>query len=501
VTEVMSTEGRIAQLRAMADRTLLLTLWLLLLLTLLLASWHDTWLEVLLLGLPAALVPALLVRLAPAGALSTRLAVAASFMVFSALMIHQSRGMLEFHFAIFCFLAFLLYYRDWLPIVLAAAIIAVHHISFYFLQLNQVPVFAYPSVGSFWVVVLHAAFVVAETIVLVIFARRMYRESVEAATVAMLAETMAKGDLRPTAMPVKMDSELLATVFNMQQSLAVLVGNVVREADSIQQRCQQLDQLSHTVKQDAALQRSSSQQMAEQTAQLAQTIGSSKDSAILASQLTRDADQVAGQGRAIIRSTMQEMQRMSATIQDTAGRIETLGSASDKVSGIVNVIRDIAEQTNLLALNAAIEAARAGENGRGFAVVADEVRKLAERTALSTREIQLEIEGMQDSKQVAVSSMGSMVERVQNGVNLTREVEASIDSIAQSVQGAAEVVASIAGNLGAQVSSVQSIGQQISDVATIATHNDERVLQVASLTHDMLETVGRIQADTGKIRV
>jgi methyl-accepting chemotaxis protein len=241
--------------------------------------------------------------------------------------------------------------------------------------------------------------------------------------------------------------------------------------------------------------------MAEQTAQLAQTIGSSKDSAILASQLTRDADQVAGQGRAIIRSTMQEMQRMSATIQDTAGRIETLGSASDKVSGIVNVIRDIAEQTNLLALNAAIEAARAGENGRGFAVVADEVRKLAERTALSTREIQLEIEGMQDSKQVAVSSMGSMVERVQNGVNLTREVEASIDSIAQSVQGAAEVVASIAGNLGAQVSSVQSIGQQISDVATIATHNDERVLQVASLTHDMLDTVGRIQADTGKIRV
>ncbi|MFN4238638.1 MAG: methyl-accepting chemotaxis protein [Vogesella sp.] len=501
MTEVMSIEARIAQLRATADRTLVLTLWLLLLLTLLLASWHDTWLEVLLLGVPAAVVPALLVRLAPAGARSTRLAVAASFMVFSALMIHQSRGMLEFHFAIFCFLAFLLYYRDWLPIVLAAAIIALHHVSFYFLQLNQVPVFAYPSVGSFWVVLLHAAFVVAETIVLVIFARRMYSESVEAATVAMLAETMAKGDLRPSTMPVPMDSDLLRIVFNMQQSLALLVGSVARETDSIRQSCQQLDQLSHTVKQDAALQRSSSQQMAEQTAQLAQTIGSSKDSAMLASQLTRDADQVAGKGRAIIRTTMQEMQRMSETIQDTAGRIETLGSASDKVSGIVNVIRDIADQTNLLALNAAIEAARAGENGRGFAVVADEVRKLAERTALSTREIQQEIEGMQDSKQVAVSSMSSMVARVQNGVDLTREVEAAIDSIAQSVQGAAEVVAGIAGNLSAQVNSVQGIGQQISDVAAIATHNDERVLQVASLTHAMLDTVGRIQADTDKIRV
>jgi len=501
VTEVMSINARIALVRAAADRILVLTLWLLLLLSLLLAGWQDTWLEVMLLGVPAALVPALLQKLAPAGARSTRLAVAASFMVFSALMIHQSRGMLEFHFAIFCFLAFLLYYRDWLPIVLAAAIIAVHHVSFYFLQLNQVPVFAYPSAGSFWIVLLHAAFVVAETAVLVIFARRMYSESVEAATVAMLAETMAKGDLRPTGQAVPQDSDLLRTVSAMQQSLAMLVGNVAREAGSIRESCQQLDQLSQTVKQDAALQRGSSLQMSERAAQLTQTLGSSKDSALLASQITQQADQIAGKGRAIIHTTMQEMQRMSETIQSAAIRIEALGSASDKVSGIVNVIRDIADQTNLLALNAAIEAARAGENGRGFAVVADEVRKLAERTALSTREIQQEIEGMQDSKQVAVSSMSSMVAGVQNGVNLTCEVEAAIDSIAQSVQGAAKVVAGIADDLAAQLGAVQGIGQQIDDVAAIAIHNDERVQQVADLTHDMLEKVGRIQADTARIRV
>lgn len=38
VTEVMSMEARIARLRTMADRTLVLTLWLLLLLTFLLAA-------------------------------------------------------------------------------------------------------------------------------------------------------------------------------------------------------------------------------------------------------------------------------------------------------------------------------------------------------------------------------------------------------------------------------------------------------------------------------
>lgn len=38
MTEVMSMEARIARLRTMADRTLVLTLWLLLLLTFLLAA-------------------------------------------------------------------------------------------------------------------------------------------------------------------------------------------------------------------------------------------------------------------------------------------------------------------------------------------------------------------------------------------------------------------------------------------------------------------------------
>ena len=59
-----------------------------------------------------------------------RCLIGAAFMVLAALQINQAHGLLEMHFGIFALLAFLVYYRDWLPIVVAAATIAVHHLSF-----------------------------------------------------------------------------------------------------------------------------------------------------------------------------------------------------------------------------------------------------------------------------------------------------------------------------------------------------------------------------------
>ena len=77
-------------------------------------------------------------RIAP-GHLMTRLGLSAIGMLMVGLLIQLGRGLTEMHFSVFVFLAFLLVYRDWRPIVAAAATIAVHH-----LLTNQLQTWGWP---------------------------------------------------------------------------------------------------------------------------------------------------------------------------------------------------------------------------------------------------------------------------------------------------------------------------------------------------------------------
>jgi hypothetical protein len=121
------------------------------------------------------------------------------------------------------------------------------------------------------------------------------------------------------------------------------------------------------------------------------------------------------------------------------GQNSELMDISDRISGVVDLIRAIAKQTNLLALNATIEAARAGDAGRSFAVVAGEVRKLA------------------DNSRAATATIDSIVTEIRDITQATDEVaNAAADSIEQS----REVIAVL--NDG-----IQATGQQIQSVQAL----------------------------------
>ncbi|MET0291476.1 MAG: methyl-accepting chemotaxis protein, partial [Steroidobacteraceae bacterium] len=157
------------QLYRAGDRLMVGVVTGLVLISLAIAPLHDTWMPALVIGGSTWLLCAWLAW-AHSGALVTRCTIAAALMVFSGLEIHQTQGMSEAHFAVFVLLAMLLYYRDWRPLVVGAGVIALHHLGFDLLQRNGQGVFVFQNHDGAGIVLLHAAYVVAETLLLCLMA-------------------------------------------------------------------------------------------------------------------------------------------------------------------------------------------------------------------------------------------------------------------------------------------------------------------------------------------
>jgi methyl-accepting chemotaxis protein len=213
-----------------ADRLIFITMTALLCASLALAPWHHTWAEALTIAVPAWLISAWLV-FAFGGALVTRCVNAAALMIFATLLIDQAHGMIEAHFAIFVLLAFLLFYRSWVPLVVAAAVIAVLHLGFDVLQRAGQPVWVFASAGGLGIVFVHAAFVVIETALLVWMAIKLRHEidalAGDPADLSSAAQALASGDLTVSfATAGASASSLVCAMEQMRAALSRIVAAV-----------------------------------------------------------------------------------------------------------------------------------------------------------------------------------------------------------------------------------------------------------------------------------
>lgn len=138
-------------------------------------------------------------------------------------------------------------------------------------------------------------------------------------------------------------------------------------------------------------------------------------------------------GQDIVINASQTMERLATRLGQAQGTIARLSESSERIEGVIDVIRSIAEQTNLLALNAAIEAARAGEAGRGFAVVADEVRSLAGKTHESTAEVQSMVEAIRSQTQEVVDVMSQSIREANASRELTDASKGSLSEINDAI--------------------------------------------------------------------
>lgn len=202
-----------------------------------------------------------------------------------------------------------------------------------------------------------------------------------------------------------------------------------------------------------------------------------------------------------VEQTVLRISALSTDLQKAAVVMGELEKDSSTIGSVLDVIRAIAEQTNLLALNAAIEAARAGEQGRGFAVVAEEVRNLAQRTADSTRQIEVIIVGLQNRTKEIVSSMQSCREQGEASVQqagvannllaaITSDVSGIMDMTTQ-IATAIEEQSHVAAEVNKNVVKIRDISEQS---LMIARHNAQISEEVAEQAAQLHQSIDRFKA-------
>ncbi len=314
----------------------------------------------------------------------------------------------------------------------------------------------------------------------------------EPQSLANIAEEVSSGNLGGHAIVMDKAEGVLQSILAMRRQLLEMITGIKHGANEIERQSLGLDGVAQQALMTTAEQADAISEMAAAMEELATAIGVIAQGAGEVRAVTQQARACGNEGQQKIAQMIGEMDDIAAAITEGADDISRLDANSAQIGCMVSVIRDIADQTNLLALNAAIEAARAGEQGRGFAVVADEVRKLAERTAVSTREIEAVVEQIQTGIRATSRKVGEASEQVEHGRAQATRVGETMAQIDVAIERALQEVTGMAETLEAQ--------REASDMVAVRV---ERLSQagesIADGQHDVVGAVQRLQEQTRQL--
>ena len=284
---------------------------------------------------------------------------------------------------------------------------------------------------------------------------------------------------------------------SLQESLTELRQNIVQVDDATTT----LAQASSQAAQASSETSESSSSMAASVEELSVSVTSVSDHTREALQLANTAGEYSESGGEVISNAVTAMADIAVQVRTVGSAITELGEHTERISTVVQVIKDVADQTNLLALNAAIEAARAGEQGRGFAVVADEVRKLAERTSKATGEIAGMIGDIQSRSKNAVNAMEETIGRLESSSELASRAGESIEAIRSANSKVQQVFADINEAMREQGAASYDIAQRVERVAQASEESSASVSASSEEAAKIHNLANAMRANIERFRV
>lgn len=373
---------------------------------------------------------------------------AAVMMVWSAVLIELSGGMIEAHFSIFILLSVLLLYSDWRVIAFGGLVIALHHALFTWLQ-HQGVVQLYVSMGDIhameegaithgsldllYCLLMHGGAVVVQVVILGYLAKVLESMVQEGLHVTRFAIAAGDGNLATLFSKKEQQLPAVSAIVHMRDQVADSLRKTQTAASHVMDYSQQLFVAQEQLRTQTARNSSQTERISTSTTELAATTRETARESHHIRQLANDAEKIARQNG----EQVEEMSKMMLL----------LDKHSKAIHQMLGEIDNITFQTNLLALNASVEAARAGEHGRGFAVVANEVRNLSKNTQATASQIRQTIAATTDQVLLGVQQTSTIAETtrllIQSFEQVAMRLNNSESAISQQHQGVEELEQSV----------------------------------------------------------
>ncbi|MDN3474738.1 methyl-accepting chemotaxis protein [Pseudoalteromonas sp. APC 3355] len=457
--------------------------------------YFDTLAQAFMIGLPLCLLPIWLLNTQGDNPIIPHV-VAAAIMMFSFLHIQQTFGLIEVHFEIFILMPMLIVFVQWRVFITAIIFVAVHHLSFYYLQTQNTGFYVFdPDRLAFTTVLIHAGYAIVEVLVAGYIAKTLQRERCAGLSLSYATEQIMK-DPENIKLSLRADdtkSEAVAGFNTLLDYLSDVIKQVQTQSESLQKNSQELIDVHDQLASGAVQRTQQTDDIANSGAQVANGFKLVEEESEVLKRQVDHITQSAGDALKEVLQTDAKSRELLTLLNHTEEKINHLVAAGDVISGLLNEISGIAEQTNLLALNAAIEAARAGEHGRGFAVVADEVRSLANHSKATTDKISLTLKDLVNNSKTSTQSMSQCVSFVVDLTSISAAMKENISAMSEQIaavssssDSVAQVVAEQAGNTELIASSTDTMRQNQYQDTQIVQQLTAKV-QLIDVSIDVLE--------------